>query len=442
MLNIRIFFLFLSDIALLYAALGLTLLLRYDASSFSSRFSDHLIPFSTLFFLWILVFYLIDLYHTRTFSHTLTFLGNLSLALIINVFLSIAFFYIFTPFFELTPKTNLLLFAVCFGVLSFLWRFFVVRFLAVRYARSRIILIGNTSSLQDISSYLQIHPHAGYDVLAWIKDVPSPQQFQELSQLVIGNAIDLIVVPPDYHHGDALLMRLIYRLLPLRVDIIDASDFYELLFRTIPLDDLRESWFIEKITTRRFFYDSVKRILDIILSLFLLVLLFPLALLIALFITLTSRGPVLYTQARVGINETLFTLYKFRTMRANADAEGPLWATPRDTRVTAFGALLRYAHLDEIPQLINILRGDISFVGPRPERAELVETYRKLPYYEVRHIIKPGLTGWAQINYRPSASLEEAYEKLKYDIYYIKNRSLVFDILITIKTIRLFFVRA
>ena len=117
------------------------------------------------------------------------------------------------------------------------------------------------------------------------------------------------------------------------------------------------------------------------------------------------------------------------------DQSGPLWTTKADKRLTLIGKFLRYTHLDEIPQLYNILQGDISFIGPRPERRELVELYKQLPYYEIRHIIKPGLTGWAQLNYKPSASLEEAKEKLQYDIYYIKNRSLVLDVLIILKTI-------
>lgn len=442
MRTVHSLFLFISDIILLYAALSTTLLARYGTEPFALRFYDHAWPFSFLFLVWLFVFYLTDLYYVRNLTDTFSFLRNLMLALTISVVLSVVFFYAFTPFFKLTPKTNLLLFTIFFGLFSFLWRFFIVRILITRYARTRVLLIGATPSMDDIASFLQLYPHFGYDVLSWIKEPSSLQKSTDLSQLVIANSIDLIVIPPYYHHGDATFNQLVYRLLPLRADIINSSDFYELLFRKVPLDDLREYWFIEKITIRRFFYDGIKRILDILLAAFLLLLLSPLFLLIALCIRLTSRGSVLFAQARMGKNEELFTLYKFRTMRPNADEEGPLWATPRDSRITFLGRILRYAHLDELPQLINILRGDISFVGPRPERVELVQEYKRLPYYDVRHIIKPGLTGWAQINYRPSASLEEAHEKLKYDIYYIKNRSFIFDILIILKTVRLFFVRA
>ncbi|MCL5004808.1 MAG: sugar transferase [Patescibacteria group bacterium] len=140
----------------------------------------------------------------------------------------------------------------------------------------------------------------------------------------------------------------------------------------------------------------------------------------------------------MGKNDFPFTLYKFRTMKIGVN--GPLATEKNDKRVFFVGKILRFTHLDELPQLWNILKGDISFIGPRPESSDLVEIYKKLPYYEIRHIIKPGLTGWAQVNYKASASPEEAHEKLRYDIYYIKNRSLVLDFLILLKTIKYIFV--
>ena len=161
------------------------------------------------------------------------------------------------------------------------------------------------------------------------------------------------------------------------------------------------------------------------------------ALLIAVLIRLSSKGPVIYTQDRTGKNGKKFTIYKFRTMRTNTG--GPAWTEKNDSRITKVGALLRYTHLDELPQIINILKNDISFVGPRPESTELSAQYEKFPYYDIRHVIKPGLTGWAQVCFRPSASFEEAYEKLCYDVYYIKNRSLFLDFLIFVRTVKYLF---
>ncbi|MFH1346853.1 MAG: sugar transferase, partial [Spirochaetota bacterium] len=144
-----------------------------------------------------------------------------------------------------------------------------------------------------------------------------------------------------------------------------------------------------------------------------------------------------FKQERVGLNNKNFTLLKFGTMKED---KGPLWTNKNDDRLTLLGKFLTRTHLDETPQLYNIFKSDISFIGPRAERKELVELYRQISHYEIRHIVKPGLTGWAQLNYKASASIEEAKEKLKYDIYYIKNRSLVLDFLILLKTIRYFFI--
>jgi lipopolysaccharide/colanic/teichoic acid biosynthesis glycosyltransferase len=158
-------------------------------------------------------------------------------------------------------------------------------------------------------------------------------------------------------------------------------------------------------------------------------------------IKLTSRGSVIYKQQRIGKNGRVFILYKFRTMIPEAESDGPKWAEEQDERVTIIGRFLRRTHLDELPQLINVIKGDLSFVGPRPERPEFVEHLKKkIPYYEIRHLIKPGITGWAQINYKYASSIDDTYEKLQFDIYYIKKRSIVLDILILLKTIKTVFI--
>ena len=234
-----------------------------------------------------------------------------------------------------------------------------------------------------------------------------------------------------------LNIKFIYRLLPLEIKIMDLSRFYETIFQKVPLEEIKESWFIEEITLGRRFYDMFKRTIDLTLSLILNIILLPIIIIIALLVKISSEGSVIYKQERIGKNNRPFILYKFRTMKI--DETGPLWTDKNDPRLTFFGKIIRWTHLDELPQLFNILKGDISFIGPRPERTELTDLYKKLPYYEIRHTIKPGLTGWAQVNYKPSASLKEAREKLQYDFYYIKNRSLILDLLILLKTVRYLF---
>ncbi|MBZ9569449.1 sugar transferase, partial [Patescibacteria group bacterium] len=183
-----------------------------------------------------------------------------------------------------------------------------------------------------------------------------------------------------------------------------------------------------------------KRGFDILFSLFGLLItaiLFPF---IALAIKIDSPSPMFYSQKRVGKDGKIFTIYKFRTMKAGAEKEGPRWASSDDPRITRVGKVLRAIYIDEFPQFYNILKGDISFVGPRPERPEFVKQLKKkIPYYGVRHLVKPGFTGWAQINYHYGASVEEAREKLQYDLYYIKNRSFFLDLGIILKTIKIIF---
>jgi lipopolysaccharide/colanic/teichoic acid biosynthesis glycosyltransferase len=183
----------------------------------------------------------------------------------------------------------------------------------------------------------------------------------------------------------------------------------------------------------------LKRFEDVCLSLVLLVLAAPLMLLIALAIRLTSRGPVFYRQKRVGKNEELFELVKFRSMEVDWGEGQARWAHVNDARVTPLGRWLRRFHLDELPQVYNVLRGDMSFIGPRPEQPEFVEVLKKVPYYSFRHCVSPGLTGWAQVNFGYACSLESSKEKLQYDLYYVKNLSLGLDLLIVLKTIRLLF---
>jgi lipopolysaccharide/colanic/teichoic acid biosynthesis glycosyltransferase len=169
--------------------------------------------------------------------------------------------------------------------------------------------------------------------------------------------------------------------------------------------------------------------------------LLPFEIIIALLVAITSRGPIIYRQVRVGEKGKQFMLYKFRTMRVDAEKNGAQWASKNDARTTPIGGLLRASHLDELPQLWNIIRGDLSFVGPRPERPEFVTTLAaRIPYYEARLFIKPGLTGWAQIHHRADLTDDDVVEKLQYDIYYLKNRSPILDWTIVLKTIKAIFV--
>lgn len=428
---------FIGDIAILYGALILTLLIRYGQSDFYQPLIVHFKPFSLLFIVWLLIFYLSNLYDDKFYKHNIATIQTFILAIAINIAISIILLYIFSDFFKLTPKTNLFIFGAVYGTLDYLWRLILTNLFISGGLKKQIMLIGNSTSINAIAEYLKNNPQTGYAVSLQIKEGLNEKNFSDIVSSITGQKIDSLVID-DRIKSNPYGSKLIYRLLPLDIQIIDSSLFFEILFNKVPLDELEESWFIESIVAGRKIYDTAKKTTDFLMSLLLLILVSPLIILISIIVKLTSKGPIILKQERIGKGEKPFILYKFRTMIINHN--GPLWTTKNDSRLTFIGKIIRYTHLDELPQLINILKGDISFIGPRPERSELVQIYKKLPYYEIRHIIKPGLTGWAQLNYKPSASLEEAYEKLQYDVYYIKNRSLLLDFLIVLKTIRYFFI--
>jgi len=223
------------------------------------------------------------------------------------------------------------------------------------------------------------------------------------------------------------------------IQIVDAPTLFERIQGKLMLEAITPSWFIfSQGFHRTSLFSFCKRTVDIFLSLSGLLLTLPFFPIIALAIKLDSKGPVLFSQLRVGNKEKKFLLYKFRSMRQDAEqGSGAVWAEKNDPRVTRLGKFLRNSRIDEIPQLINVLKGDMSFVGPRPERPEFVEKLKQIiPYYSKRHFIHPGLTGWAQVRYPYGASVEDAVEKLRYDLYYIKNISPFLDTLIFFETIK------
>lgn len=219
--------------------------------------------------------------------------------------------------------------------------------------------------------------------------------------------------------------------------VIDLGLFYERELERVDVDGLRESWFwsYDPAQAHPVFF-AFKRAADIGFSLLGLILTAPIAVGCAMGIVLQDRGPVFYSQTRIGLRNRPFPIHKFRTMRVDAEAAGPRWAAENDGRVTALGRFMRRLRIDEIPQFWNVLTGEMSFVGPRPERPEMIaQVAEKLPYYPLRHIVKPGLTGWAQVNYHYGASLEDTKEKLAYDLYYIKYGSLIREMHIIVRTV-------
>jgi sugar transferase (PEP-CTERM system associated) len=223
------------------------------------------------------------------------------------------------------------------------------------------------------------------------------------------------------------------------IEVIDCESFYERMTGKLPVSELRESWLLfSPGFVRQRWRLLAKRFVDLVTALTLLVFSIPVVVLAAIAIKLDSAGPLFYSQDRVGVNGRVFRILKFRSMRADAERRsGVTWAAPRDPRITRVGRIIRRLRIDELPQLLNVLRGDMSLVGPRPERPEIIaHLKRMMSLYDYRHGVRPGLTGWAQVCYPYGATVDDAREKLCYDLYYIKNWSLTFDLQILLQTVK------
>jgi len=250
--------------------------------------------------------------------------------------------------------------------------------------------------------------------------------------------VDEIIVAVRERRGGVLPLRELLDCKLMGVRVLDLSSYYERAVGQLRLDSLHASWLIFGDGFRQGYTRSfVKRLFDIGAAMVLLVLAAPVMVATAVVIAVESGFPIMYRQERVGQGGRLFNVIKFRSMRRDAEKDGtPRWATSNDDRVTRTGRIIRKLRIDELPQLVNVLRGDMSLVGPRPERPYFVDQLaREIPYYAVRHSVKPGVTGWAQVRYRYSASLDDAVQKLQYDLYYVKNHTLFLDIVILFETI-------
>lgn len=313
----------------------------------------------------------------------------------------------------------------------------------------RILIVGSGPFAIEVARETLQRPDAGFRIVGFVDSDPelvgksliNPKVIgltSELASLVKRESIDRIVVAIGDRRGQFPTQELLRLSLSGDVSIEESASFYERLTGRVLLDMIRPSWLIFSSRGQRARVNEVMRIIiHRIVALVGAVLSLPIALLTAILIKIDSRGPVLYKQERVGKNGHTFTLMKFRSMRTDAEKNGPVWASNGDDRMTRVGRIIRKIRVDEIPQFWNILRGDMNFVGPRPERPHFVsQLAQEIDYYEQRHLIAPGLTGWAQIKYSYGASIEDAKKKLEYDLYYIKNQNVMLDATIMFETIK------
>ena len=326
------------------------------------------------------------------------------------------------------------------------WRTLYSWLLHKPYLSERVYVLGSGPSANRLVDTLRRHSSLGMEVVGWAGPAENGSLNREslgaaLEELRQKGAVDRVIVAiPDRRNVMPVRELLDLRLSGVTVE--DSTALQEKLTGRIEVRSLTPSWLIFSDGFRlKPGVLATRRVISLMVSFTALIVTLPLIPIIAAAVKLSSPGPVFYRQKRVGRNGVVFDCYKFRTMRADAEADtGPTWADDDDPRITPVGRVLRRARLDEIPQLWNVLRGDMSFVGPRPERPEFVEWLsREIPYYNMRHIVLPGITGWAQVNYPYGASLEESKEKLCYDLYYVKNMSVAFDLIIMFQTVKIVF---
>jgi sugar transferase (PEP-CTERM system associated) len=335
---------------------------------------------------------------------------------------------------------------VIFLIAIIAWRLLFNRLAYSSQLEERVLIVGGGAIARMVARQIQNQHDFGYRVVGFITDdvgrsVHTPAALgapEDIPRVVRDYAVDRIVVGLSDRRGRLPISELLEAKLS-GIYVEDATTTYERVTGKILIDDLKPSWLIFSdgfVVSRwtRF----LKRTFDLGLATVGFVLAAPITLLTALAVYLDSDGPILYCQERVGEHGRPFTVYKFRSMRVNAEQAGtPMWARDNDERVTRVGRFIRKTRLDELPQLWNVIRGDMSFVGPRPERPFFVEQLAKeIPYYQQRHSVKPGLTGWAQVKYQYGSTVEDAMEKLRYDLYYIKHLSIALDLSIVFDTVK------
>jgi len=403
---------------------------------------------------FIVCMYYVDLYNSlvlsnrrELFSRLITVLGTACILL--------AFLYFVKPALELGRGIFTIGFLLV-AVMLLLWRRLFSAINSQPQFAERLLIFGNGPLAASLLHELESRPELGIRVVGEVLaagngtnvlncerresegDPLEAVAREELSRAVKVHRVNRIVVAMGDRRGK-LPVELLLSLKSRGVLIQDGTDVYEAITGKVPIESLRLGWllFSPGFHLSRFLL-TYKRLASILVSILGLLLSLPLLPFITLAIIVTSPGAVFYRQKRVGLDGIVFDCYKFRTMCADAEADsGPTWVGDDDPRITRVGRLLRTSRIDEIPQLWNVLKGDMSLVGPRPERPEFVDWLtREIPYYHLRHSIRPGITGWAQVRYKYGSSIEDAKEKLRYDLFYIKNMSPGLDFLIFFETTR------
>lgn len=395
-------------------------------------------------FVYLLIFYIFDFYNLdepKDFRYILRFL----LATVISAVLISAIFYIF----HVRPGSLVLFISsilICLSLSG--WRYIFAGLFKYSEKPLRLLIVG--AGQTGVTLYEMLKKNKDYEILGFLDDdekkwgasfgtVSVIGGTAILSTLVKELRIDRVIIAIKHVIHPEVYKKLVEAKFN-GVAVYEIPSFYEKVAGKIPVLHTNEMWlgYADIYGVKSNLYNAkVKKIFDKSLAMVGLIFAVPFVCIVSLLIKIDSRGPVFYRQQRVGFNGLIFDLIKFRSMKENAEMKGAVWAQENDSRITRVGRIIRFLRIDELPQLWNVFKGDLSLVGPRPERPEFVEHLKQeIPYYSLRHSVKPGITGWAQINYPYGGSKEDALEKLQYDLYYIKNVTFLLDIYILLRTMR------
>ncbi|MFH0846332.1 MAG: exopolysaccharide biosynthesis polyprenyl glycosylphosphotransferase [Patescibacteria group bacterium] len=431
--------LFLGDFLFLTISLWVTLAIRHSQMPSTAFFLEHLEPFSFLFLIWSLSFFIAGFYERRALVNHRHFFGDILSVQIVNSLIAIVFFYLI-PYFGLTPKTILFIYLITSLFFILIWRVYIIAILGIR-KKVDALLIGRGSEMHQLEKEVNINPWYNlrfvlsvdldkHHKLDFQKDILNPVYEYGISVIVLDLKDDELKKNIPYF----------YNLIFSKIKFLDIHKVYEDVFDKIPLSLINYNWFLENVnSSQQNIYSVLKRAMDIIIAL-------PLGLISLIFypfvycaIKMEDGGPIFYFPERIGKNNGIISLFKFRTM-TQIPSDGGKWGKDQN-QVTKVGKFLRKWRIDELPQLWNVLKGDLSLIGPRPEFLSAVDFYeQKIPHYGIRHLITPGLSGWAQIYQKEAPhhenDVELTTEKLSYDLFYIKNRSFLIDLKIALKTIK------
>ena len=374
----------------------------------------------------LIAYYIANVYNVATSKYKLK---DMTTVIVINgILMTVTTFSKIFTFYE-----GIILFGII-TIFQIAFRYIVIMGVV---EKERVVFVGENDYTQDLLE--SVKKDGQYVFAASLNNTDMKALGKEIVEMYKTKKFDVLVDFTDKLLGDPKLTGKLLQYKLEGLQYYNYLEFYETYENKLPISHLSPKWFLENIGFEIYhnnFNLKAKRLLDLFFAMLIGIFAAPVIILAAIIVKLESKGPIFFIQERIGEGNRKFNIVKFRSMTTDAEKDGPQWASKNDNRVTKFGKIMRATRIDELPQLWNVLRGEMSFVGPRPEREFFIQQLEKeIPYYNLRHTVKPGLTGWAQVMYPYGASVEDAYRKLQYDLYYIKHHSIPFDVKVLLKTV-------